>query len=190
MAKSKQTEPQTDGDPSLSWLWILSGKDDPIYSPQQVCALTGIEKHTLQNWANRGIMKPTRTRAGKGGVRMYTKIQLVLIALARRISPLGVEAAFAVYIAAGIVGELMSGLRPFEGKTRLEVIKKVLCTIAVVTPASKNDFDIDVFDYHDLSSTDYIKATFKQIDPTIIVPCGEIVAKLQVDERKLREASA
>jgi len=174
-----------------SWLWIAAAKDTPSYSPQQVCALTGIEKHTLQNWANRGIMSPVRTREGKGGVRMYTRLQVATIALARRVSPFGVEATAAVHIGLGIFGKMLRGLLKFEGSKRPdEITATLLCTVAIVTPASKNNLDIVVFDYREMSNEQYIRLTLKAMDPAIVVPCGEIIAKLQLDDMKLRGASA
>ena len=75
----------------IKWLWITDRAGEPAYTPADVRLLTGASAADLQNWANRGIIKPRANKPGKGGVRLYKKTDLVFVKTAKWLSQLGIE---------------------------------------------------------------------------------------------------
>src|SRR4051812_6823408 len=66
-------------DESFRWFWPLYESGKPQFAAAEVVRLTGLAEHTLQNWANRGMLKPSVPKRGKGRVRLYTKDDLFII---------------------------------------------------------------------------------------------------------------
>jgi DNA-binding transcriptional MerR regulator len=56
----------------------------------QVCDVAGISPATLQNWANRGIVRPLEERPGTGQKRLYSGLDVVRLALMAELVNLGV----------------------------------------------------------------------------------------------------
>ncbi len=90
--------------------WLLLGEKKEIgMTAAQVCALTGIDPATLQNWANRKLVEPFPAK-GKGDTRVYGSQTLIYITLAQHLMRLGVAPRSAFVIADLVWGAfLISG---------------------------------------------------------------------------------
>jgi hypothetical protein len=79
--------------------WLTGEIATPQFSAADMCGLTGISGQSLQNWANRGLVRPKASKKGKGGIRLYNKVELFIVKVARGLIPIGFEASSAIHIA-------------------------------------------------------------------------------------------
>jgi MerR HTH family regulatory protein len=111
--------------------WIAEGIDTPRFEPADVCALTGISSQSLQNWANRSLISPEASRPGKGGRRLYDKFDVCVIAIARGLIQLGMEASAALNLAAEIIMKFAAKLAELDFKLSDREFVRVMAWVFV-----------------------------------------------------------
>ena len=79
--------------------WLLSDLDKPAFEAAETCYLTDVLSGNLQNWANRGLLSPARTKTGKGGARIYSKREIFVVKISQGLVRFGIEVSEAMYLA-------------------------------------------------------------------------------------------
>ena len=82
----------------------------PQYPAGRVAAVSGASSTDLQNWANRRLIRFDNESPGKGALRLYTKVQVLTILVARHLMARGTEAAVAFELGGLCVSSLMRDL--------------------------------------------------------------------------------
>jgi hypothetical protein len=116
MAKTKPAKTTVDAS------WLLSDLDKPAFEPSETCYLTDAMGASLQNWANRGLLSPARTREGKGGTRLYTKTDVFTVKISQSLIRFGIDVSSALDLASTIVKTLFRAVAAIKDeKERIEV---------------------------------------------------------------------
>lgn len=175
------------------FVWILDRTIDPIYTPADVRALTGATAPDLQNWANRGLLKPVASKAGKGGVRHYSKMQVACVKVAKWLAPLGIETAHAMEIAlGGLVGALQEIQKIFQpiterpdldgeassGIMRSDLVKAVINTVVLVKVGKSGERSYEAHSMHDLKTEAFVQHALG-LTPALTIPIGILLGQLQ-----------
>lgn len=168
--------------------WLLDEADRPRYSPAEVCALTGATAVDLQNWANRGIIKPVADKPGKGGVRRYSKLQVVAIKGVKWLAPVGVEPSFAMLASLGALSGVLSEIRQatkLQNLTRTTLLVRILGSVAFITPGRDRDPKVAIHQYPALfDATEITVAHALSLDPSLTMPIGILIGEVMRDESK------
>lgn len=174
---------------STAWLWFLDDATTPKYTAADVERLTGASSADLQNWANRGLIKPKSNRPGKGGRRLYTKQQACVVAVRQWLRPLGMDASYAFEAAIAAIKALIDPARILPGDKRSDVLKRVYGTLALLRIDNGGRFAAEVA----RAEEGYVVAILERMlsgDPALLVPVGNIVGQVQIAERAMLNSEA
>lgn len=172
------------------WLWFTDDALTPKYTSAQIQALTGATKVDMQNWANRGLITPAAEKTGKGVPRRYTKFQVCVIAVCQWLRPLGLEASYAIDIAASSLGVLARSAKSAvrSGDRKHAVAKQVLETIALIE-RSDEGFVATATNISTGKASEIVNHVLSG-KPALVVPIGLLVARVEAKEREASEAGA
>lgn len=82
---------------------------DERFSISEAVEITGVGRGLLTGWLNRGLLRPTRPSRGHGRPRLFAMRDLVWLAVAHRLTTLGVRAEQAAQFADETVDIILSG---------------------------------------------------------------------------------
>jgi hypothetical protein len=173
------------------WVWFLDDAVTPKYTAAQVERLTGASAADLQNWANRGLIKPTSSRPGKGGRRLYTKLHVCVVAAREWLRPLGMEANYAFGAAISAVGALNKSIEYSAkvGEMRSDILKSIFCSVALVDIDDRGRFRTKIVSLakaeSNLNDVEPVLEHVLAAKPSLTIPIGNIVGRTQVAERTM-----
>ncbi|QOZ52952.1 MerR family transcriptional regulator [Bradyrhizobium sp. CCBAU 53338] len=184
------------------WLWPLHENDRLEFAAKDVCRLTGIAAHSLQNWANRGLLDFSgKSNPGKGGARLYSKKAVLIIRFAQEMITLGFEPSMA--LAVGMLIDLKLSLGIAKAGRRHDATQFVYGATAIIhrkpsapaTALSEGNSEVEHLEseYNKLGyaveiyarrgeETDFgipLKAFNPSLGAALIVNVGELIMQVQ-----------
>ncbi len=81
----------------------------PRYSQPHVLAVTGLTPGILQSWVNRNTIALSDHNPGRGKVRQYCPLDIVKLAVMRRLFELRIDLALSLEVASAGAGSLIGG---------------------------------------------------------------------------------
>lgn len=176
------------------FVWILHRTFDPIYTPADVRALTGATAPDLQNWANRGLLKPVASKVGKGGVRHYSKMQVACVKIVKWLAPLGIETADGLEMALRSLVGAVSSIEQFTqaalktagnddddasaGVMRSDLIKAVINSVVLVKVDGAGERTYQTHNMHELKTEAFVQHALG-LTPALTIPIGILLGQLQ-----------
>ncbi len=137
--------------------WLLRNHPDDGLTHAEVCEVTGVPAATLQNWANRRLIRPLRGR-GKGERRVYGSHELSRIVIARYLQGIGLGLASSFDIASKAWMSFCEGLKAQVKGTEVERAHRIEAYLLnrelVVSFAPLHDTEIKVVDKTKLGPMD------------------------------------
>lgn len=82
---------------------MLPDLNAPLFPQQTVLKVTGLSSATLQNWANRGIIKLGEQNPGRQARRLYSQLDMMRLVTIGELTRVGISAARAAEFADEVV---------------------------------------------------------------------------------------
>lgn len=169
-------------------IWMFDRTFEPRYDAAMVCALTSVSSDNLQNWAKRELIFP-EGGGGKGVRRLYTKYDLIEIAIARDLMRVGVEAGVAFWFAGNVLGSTYNHLKNYKGPWSNDFEKLLSCATCFIIPPElgkpRTETQFKVIDSADIADEDLRENILNPNHAVIQIAGGDIIIDLELDENEL-----
>lgn len=177
------------GDPMPGKIWMFERTFEPRYDAAMVCALTSVSHDSLQNWVKRGLLEP-EGGGGKGFRRLYTKYDVIEIAIASNLTRVGVETGLAFWFAGEVLGSTYNHLKTYREKGGLLDFDGALAcaTCFIIAPEMgrpRSETEFKVVDWASLTDEELRENILAPQDAVIQVAGGGIITDLELREHDL-----